>query len=256
MAEKKAGKKLSAQQESKGMRIAKYIAHSGYCSRREAESLIEEGAVKVNGQVIDNPATLITDQSVKINNKLIALEQEVRVWIIHKPQGVITSSKDEKNRPTIFELLPKEMPRTISVGRLDFNTEGLLVLTTNGDFARHLELPKNKFMRKYRVRVFGKIDEERLKKLKNGIRIDGVQYGKIEVECDKNKEGMNSWLTIGIEEGKNREIRKVMEYFGLQVNRLIRTNFGPFALGTIKPRQIQEIPRKLLQKHFGQDFRF
>lgn len=256
MAEKQAGKKLSEEQENKGMRIAKYIAHSGYCSRRAAEDLIEEGAVKVNGQTIDNPATLITDQAVKINNKLIALEKEVRVWIIHKPQGVITTSKDDKGRQTIFDLLPKEMPRTISVGRLDFNTEGLLILTTNGDFARHLELPKNKFVRKYRVRVFGKIDEKRLKKLTNGIRIEGVQYGKIDVEIDNKSEGMNSWLTVSIEEGKNREIRKVMEYFGLQVNRLIRTNFGPFSLGTIKTKQIQEIPRKVLQKNFGQDFRF
>lgn len=253
--EQKLGKKLSAEAEAKGIRIAKYIAHAGFCSRREAEALIAEGRVKVNGVAIDTPATLITDHSVKIDDKLINATNEIRLWLFHKPEGIITSSKDEKGRKTIFDALPKNMPRVVSVGRLDFNTEGLLLLTTNGDFARHMELPKNKIGRTYRARVYGKVDMERLKKLVGGIKVDGVRYGSIKVELDSEK-GSNSWLTITMEEGKNREIRKVMEYFGLKVNRLIRTSFGPFKLGSLKVGELQEISRTVLKGHFGEFFKF
>ena len=255
MTETKPSKKTIPTSEEKGIRIAKYIAHAGYCSRRDAEKLVEEGRVKVNGVVIETPATLITDHSVKIDDKLINPSTEIRLWLFHKPQGIITSNKDEKNRKTIFDFLPKVMPRVISVGRLDFNTEGLLLLTTNGDLARHMELPKNKWLRQYRARVYGKVDMERLKKLINGIKIDGVRYGSIKVELDSEK-GSNSWLTISIEEGKNREIRKVMEYFGLKVNRLIRTSFGPFKLDSLKVGELQEISRLMLKNHFGKDFKF
>ncbi len=255
MSEKKLGKKLSPEVEAKGIRVAKYIAHAGYCSRRDAEALILEGRVKVNGETITTPATLITDHSVKIDDKLIKADKEIRLWLFHKPQGIITSNKDEQNRKTIFDFMPKSMPRVVSIGRLDFNTEGLLLLTTNGDFARHMELPKNKWARKYRARVFGKIDMERLKKLEKGIKIDGVRYGSIKVDLDVEKDS-NSWLTITIEEGKNREIRKVMEHFGLKVNRLIRTSFGPFTLGQLKVGELHEIPRTVLKGHFGDDFRF
>lgn len=255
MSEKQSGKKLTPEEQARGMRIAKYIAHAGHCSRRDAEVLISEGRVKVNGEVIDKPATLITDHSVKIDDKLINANQEIRLWIVNKPVAVITSNKDDKNRKTIFELLPIRMPRTVSVGRLDYNTEGLLLLTTNGDFARHLELPQNKFTRKYRARVYGRVDMVRLEKLVNGIRIDGVKYGSIKVTLDSQKDS-NSWLTIVIEEGKNREIRKVMEYFGLQVNRLIRTSYGPFKLDKLKTGELQEITRKELKSHFGEHFRF
>lgn len=247
--------KIKNSVEVKGVRIAKYIASAGYCSRREAEKLVEEGRVKVNGVVIETPATLITDHSVKIDDKLINAKSEIRLWLFHKPKGVITTNKDDKGRTTVFDLLPKNMPRTITVGRLDFNTEGLLLLTTNGDFARHLELPKNKLTRKYRARVFGKVEMERLKRLESGIKIDGVRYGSIKVESS-GQSGANTWLDIEIEEGKNREIRKVMEHFGLKVNRLIRTSYGPFKLGALKEGATQEISRAVLKTSFGADFKF
>lgn len=241
--------------EGKGIRIAKYIAHAGICSRREAEEMIAHGRVKVNGQLIESPAVVITDQAVKVDDKLISVKKEIRLWLLHKPKGIITTSKDEKDRKTIFDLLPKNLPRMISVGRLDFNTEGLLLLTNNGDFARHLELPKNKISRVYRARVFGKINHERLKKLERGITIDGVRYGSIKVAVDSEGDS-NSWLTIILEEGKNREIRKVMEELGLQVNRLIRVSFGPFNLGDLRVGDIHEISRQQLKKFFGESFKF
>jgi 23S rRNA pseudouridine2605 synthase len=238
----------------KGIRIAKYIAHASICSRREAEELIVQGSVKVNGQVIDSPATIITDQSVKVNDKLISLKNDVRLFIFHKPKGIITTNKDEKGRKTIFDILPKNLPRLISVGRLDFNTEGLILFTNNGDFARFLELPKNKITRVYRARVFGKIDIERLKRLDKGITINGVKYRKIKVKVDSEKES-NSWLTISLEEGKNREIRKVMEEIGLIVNRLIRVSYSEISLGDLKVGEIQEIHRQKIHKIFSDYFK-
>jgi len=235
--------------QEKGIRIAKVIAASGHCSRREAEELIAEGRVKVNGATIDSPATFITDHSIKIDDKLIASKQAVRLWLFHKPIGVLTTSKDPQNRKTIFDMLPKDMPRTISVGRLDFNTEGLLLLTTSGPLARHMELPKNKWVRNYRARVFGKINEERLHKLERGITVDGVRYGSIKVEVEVIK-GANSWLKISLEEGKNREIRKVMEHLGLRVNRLIRTSYGPFKLGDLPVCAVKEITKAALRSNF------
>lgn len=241
-------------EETKGVRIAKVMANAGVCSRREAEAMILEGRVQVNGVVIDTPATLITDHSIKIDGKLLNQTKEVRLFIFHKPAGIITTSKDPKERKTIFDLLPKGLPRLITIGRLDYNTEGLLLLTTNGDLARHIELPKTKWIRKYRARVFGKLNHERLKKLENGITVDGVRYGAIKVEVDVEKES-NSWLTISITEGKNREIRKVMEELGLQVNRLIRTSFGPFTLGELKMGEIQEVSKAALINYLGKTFK-
>jgi 23S rRNA pseudouridine2605 synthase len=234
-----------ATSEEKGIRIAKLIAQSGHCSRREAEALIAEGRVKVNGQTIESPATFITDHSVKIDDKLINAKQEARVWLFHKPDGFLTTTKDPHNRKTVFDLLPKQMPRVISVGRLDFNTEGLLLFTTSGEIARFMELPKNKWNRIYRARVFGKINHERLKRLEKGIVVDGVKYGsiKVEVEVEKNS---NSWLKISLEEGKNREIRKVMEHLGLKVNRLIRVSFGPFKLDDLKVGDVKEIRKSVV----------
>lgn len=240
----------------KPVRIAKYIAHCGYCSRREAEELIAEGRVKVNGKEINSPATLITDHSVKIDNKLITnQDSNTRVWLMHKPKGIITSSKDEKNRKTIFDVLPKYLPRVVSVGRLDFNTEGLLVLTTNGELARYMELPQNKWTRTYRARVFGVLNHERLAKLEKGITINGTRYGSIKVEIEMEKES-NSWLKISLQEGKNREIRKIMEELGLKVNRLIRVSFGPFNLGNLKVGEIAEVQKKILKASFGDNFQF
>ncbi len=234
-----------AKSEEKGIRIAKLIAQSGHCSRREAEALILEGRVKVNGQTIESPATFITDHSVKIDDKLINAKQEARVWMFHKPDGFLTTTKDPHNRKTVFELLPKQMPRVISVGRLDFNTEGLLLFTTSGEIARFMELPKNKWNRIYRARVFGKLNHERLKRLEKGIVVDGVKYGSIKVEVDVEKNS-NSWLKISLEEGKNREIRKVMEHLGLKVNRLIRVSFGPFKLDDLKVGDVKEIRKSVV----------
>ncbi|MFM7621230.1 MAG: pseudouridine synthase [Alphaproteobacteria bacterium] len=229
-----------------GTRVAKVISQSGLCSRREAEQLIVEGRVTVNGETINTPAVFITDQSIKVDGKLINAKQETRLWLLYKPVGTITSAKDPKNRKTIFKILPKNMPRVISVGRLDFNTEGLIVLTTNGALASYMEMPKNKWVRKYRARVFGKLDHERLKALENGITIEGIHYGSVKVSVDVEKES-NSWLTISLQEGKNREIRNIMEHLGLQVNRLIRVSFGPFVLGNMQIGELREINKKQLE---------
>jgi len=245
---------MQNQEKNKGTRIAKLIASLGYCSRREAEVLILEQRVKVNGKVITTPATFITDEAIKIDDKLINKQkQQTKLWIFHKDKGMLTSNKDPNNRPLIFDFLPKNMPRTITVGRLDFNTEGLLLLTNNGELARYMELPKNKWIRKYRARVFGKIDENRLKKLEKGITIDGVRYASIKVEIESQK-GANSWLKISLQEGKNREIRKVMEFLGLSVNRLIRISFGPFNLGSVKPTEVQEVSRNALKSSVPKEF--
>lgn len=237
----------------KGIRIAKVIAHAGYCSRREAEALIAEGRVQVNGELINTPATLITDQSIKIDDKLLKQTNDIRLFLFHKPAGTITTTKDPQDRKTIFELLPKNLPRLISVGRLDYNTEGLLLFTTNGDLARFIELPKTKWVRTYRARVFGHLNHERLKKLENGITVEGVRYGSIKVIVDVEKDS-NSWLTISITEGKNREIRKVMEELGLKVNRLIRTSFGPFTLGKLAVGEIHEISSQILKNSIDESF--
>jgi 23S rRNA pseudouridine2605 synthase len=241
--------------EEKGIRIAKLIAQCGHCSRREAEALIVEGRVQVNGVTITTPATFITDHSIKIDGKLINAKQPARLWLFHKPKAIITTSKDPHNRKTVFDILPKNLPRVITVGRLDYNTEGLLLLTTSGELARHMELPKTGWIRQYRARVFGKLNHERLKKLERGITVDGVRYGSIKVNVDVEKDS-NSWLTISISEGKNREIRKVMEHLGLQVNRLIRTSFGPFTLGNLQLGEVKEVTKSTLRSSFGEEFKF
>lgn len=234
--------------ELKTERVAKVIARSGLCSRREAEELIKEGRVKVNGIIIDSPATLITDHSIKVDDKLLSKKEPARLWLFYKPKGFITSTKDPKCRKTIFDVLPKTLPRVISIGRLDINTEGLLLLTNDGELARHIELPKNKWVRVYRARVYGIINMERLKKLEKGITIDGVRYNSIKIEMDRERD-FNSWLKISLCEGKNREIKKVLEFFGLKVNRLIRISFGPFQLEKMNIAEVREIPQKNLKSN-------
>lgn len=226
---------------NKPPRIAKFIADAGYCSRREAEKLIADKRVEVDGEVIAHPALLITNQVVKVDGKLIRRKTtKPRMWLFHKPKATLVTNRPEAGKTTIFELLPKNMPRLIAVGRLDFNTEGLLLLTDNGELARFLELPKNEMIRKYRVRVFGLLDESALKRLGQGVKINGILYQGAKITVDKTGR-VNSWITIEIKEGKNREIRKLMESIGLQVSRLIRTNFGPYALEGIAPGEIKEV---------------
>ncbi|MFT5703535.1 MAG: 23S rRNA pseudouridine2605 synthase, partial [Rickettsiales bacterium] len=232
-------------EEIKGQRVCKIIARSGFCSRREAEVLIADGRVKVNGVVIDTPATLITDHSIKIDDKLINEKAPAKIWIFHKPRGLITSNSDPKARKNIFEALPKSLPRVVTIGRLDINTEGLLLLTNDGGVARHIELPSSGWTRIYRARVYGIINMERLKKLQKGIIIDGVKYAGIKIEMEQERD-FNSWLKISLTEGKNREIKKVLEYFGLKVSRLIRISFGPFHLGNLPVGSVKDVHRATL----------
>ena len=235
---------------TKGERIAKVIARSGYCSRREAEKLIEEGAVKVNGKIIDSPAINITDESIKIYNKLINPKLPTKMWLFHKPKGYIVTNKDPQDRKTIFSLLPSNMPRVITIGRLDMDTEGLLLLTNNGELARYIELPSTGWSRQYRVKVHGdttRIPTEELKE----ITIDGIKYGPIKIVVEKDTGTTNKWLKITINEGKNREVRKIMEYYGLKVMKLIRISFGPFHLGSLPLGAIKPVSSKALKESIG-----
>ena len=234
-------------------RIAKVIARIGYCSKREAEQLIKEGKVKVNGKVITSPALNVTDESIKINNKLINNKKErTRLWLYHKPKGCVVSTKTEKKIPTVFELLPKKMPRVISIGRLDINTEGLLLLTNNGELANYITHPKNSFVRTYRVRVYGKLNKERFKIIeKYGVVVNGMKYKSMKIVVEKEGKGTNSWLRVSLKEGKNREIKNIMGELGLKVTRLIRVAFGPFQLNNLLSNEVKEIPYKDIKNLFG-----
>lgn len=233
------------------MRIAKALARAGLCSRREAERWIEGGRVSVNGEVLKTPARDVSPlDRVEVDGKPLPTPDPPRLWRYHKPRGRVTSHRDPQGRPTVFEALPEEMPRVISVGRLDFNTEGLLLLTNDGALARHLELPATGWLRRYRVRAHGTVTQEALDKLKDGIEIAGVRYGPIEAALDK-VQGANVWLVIGLREGKNREVRRILETLGLTVNRLIRVSFGPFQLLEMKPGEVELVPRRVLVDQLG-----
>jgi len=237
--------------ELAGERIAKRMARSGLCSRREAEKLIIEGRVKVNGKKIITPAfNVSSDDKVAVDGKPLQEKEETRLWLYHKPAGLVTSHKDEKGRKTVFETLPENLPRVISVGRLDFNSEGLLLLTNDGELARKLELPQTGWTRRYRVRVYGKITEDMIIKMKKGVTVDGISYGSVEAVLDSSK-GDNNWLTVGLKEGKNREIRKIFEHFGCNVNRLIRVSYGAFNLGSLKKGEVKEVPKKTIRNFIG-----
>ena len=223
-------------------RIAKKMADAGLCSRREAERWILAGRVQVNGQVLKTPACVVGDEDVVlVDNKPLASKSKTRVWMYYKPNGLVVSARDPQGRATVFDHLPKDMPRVISVGRLDLNSEGLLLLTNDGEWARKMELPSNGWKRTYRVRVHGVVSAEVLGRLHKGIKIDGVQYAPCVVEVEK-KQSTNTWLKMTLSEGKNREIRKMMKFFGLEVSRLIRISYGPYQLGLLKPGQVQEAP--------------
>ncbi len=235
----------------KGERIAKVMARAGVCSRREAERMIADGRVSVDGQVIDSPAlNVVPSNIIIVDGKALPDKQPPRLWRYHKARGIITSHNDPEGRPTVFEQLPKGTPRVISIGRLDFNTEGLLLLTNDGELARYLEKPDNAMVRRYRVRVHGRVNEDELAALKEGPVIDGVQYGPVEAILDIQK-GANAWINIAIREGKNREVRKIMESLGLDVSRLIRTDYGPVQLGKLPRGEMEEIPRKALSEWFA-----
>ncbi len=232
-------------------RIAKFIARSGVCSRREAEELIKQQRVSVNGVVIETPAFNVEgNEKIKIDGEKLPETEKTRVWIYHKPSGLVTSHKDEKGRQTVFDNLPAGMPRVISVGRLDLNSEGLLILTNSGELSRKLELPSNGWIRRYKVKVHGKVDKAKLAELEKGCEIDGVVYGAIKVVVD-SEQGTNAWLTVTLQEGKNREIRKVMKSLGLEVARLIRVSYGPFQLGSLKKGEVREVPQKVLKEQLG-----
>lgn len=234
-----------------GERIAKAIARAGLCSRRDAERLITEGRVKLNGKVLTSPAINVTPgDAILIDGKPLPQKEDSRLWRYHKPSGLVTSHKDPEGRRTVFDALREQLPRVISIGRLDLNTEGLLLLTNDGELARLLELPATGWVRRYRVRAYGRPDPQALEKLKGGVTIDDVHYGPIEAQIDK-MQGDNAWLTIAIREGKNREVKKICEYLGLQVNRLIRIAFGPFQLGDLERGQVAEVPARVLAEQLG-----
>jgi 23S rRNA pseudouridine2605 synthase len=234
------------------MLLAKVIRDSGACSRRDAKALIDKGNVEVNGKIIYSPCFKIKDtDSVMLNGKKISLSTpEVKLWIYHKPVGLITTHKDPEMRQTVFDSLPKDLPKVISIGRLDLQSSGLLLLTNNGDFSRFMELPKNKFERTYKVRVFGKLDLESLKILEEGCRIAGINYGAVGIKILKSSKN-NHWLLVTLWEGKNREVRKLMAHMNLNVTKLIRIQYGPFALNDLKPQEIKAItiPQALYENY-------
>lgn len=242
---------MSEQAAAKGERVAKVIARAGVCSRREAERLIGEGRVALDGKTLTTPAVLVEPGSiVTVDGEPIGAPERARLFRYHKPAGVLTAERDPQGRPTIYDTFPPGVPRLMPVGRLDFNSEGLLLLTNDGGLKRHLELPSTGWLRRYRVRVFGQPDPAALKRIAKGIAIEGVQYGPIEASIDSVK-GSNAWLTVSLREGKNREVRRVMEHLGLQVNRLIRVAYGPFQLGDIPRGGAEEVPRKILREQLG-----
>jgi 23S rRNA pseudouridine2605 synthase len=243
-----------------GERLAKVIARSGLCSRRVAETWIESGRVKVNGSVVNTPALNVTiSDAVEVDGAPLNAAEECRLWLFHKPAGVITSHKDPQKRQTVFDILPNSLPRVISIGRLDLNTEGLLLLTNDGAFARYLELPATGLKRSYRARVYGKADPAALDALKNGITLkdeDGttIHYGPVLAVAEsgvKDATAKNQWVHFTISEGKNREIRNICRHLDLRVSRLIRTSYGPSMLGDLNPGDVKELDRVTLRKHFS-----
>ena len=242
--------------QAKGDRIAKYIARSGICSRRDAEKLIEKRLVKVNGAIIDSPALNVSEKDeVLVQGKKLGLQpHDKRLWLYHKPSGLVTTHKDELGRKTVFDGLPKYLPRLISVGRLDLNTEGLLLLTNDGELSRYMELPATGWKRRYRVRLYGFDGGDAIARLAKGITVEGVHYAPIIVEMEETqKQGRNLWISVTLTEGKNREIRKVFDHLGCKVSRLIRVGYGPFELGSLKQGEIAEVPRKTLLRVFGKE---
>ncbi len=236
---------------AKGERIAKWLARAGVCSRRDAEKLVAEGRIRLNGAPVTQPATFVgAGDVVQVDERAVHEPERTRLFRFHKGPGLMTTHRDPEGRPTVFERLPPGLPRLISVGRLDYNSEGLLLLTNDGALSRRLELPANDWIRRYRVRVFGHVDERALAALRQGVTVEGVRYAPIEAALDSRK-GDNAWLTVALHEGKNREVRRVMAFLGLDVSRLIRTAYGPFQLGTLEKGVVEEVNPKVLRDQLG-----
>jgi 23S rRNA pseudouridine2605 synthase len=231
----------------RGERIAKWLARAGVASRRDAERLLAEGRIRLNNAPVSHPATFVSGGDlVVVDGTVVDAPDRTRLWRYHKPVGLVTTHRDPQGRATVFDKLPSGLPRVISVGRLDLNSEGLLLLTNDGALARKLELPATGWVRRYRARVHGPVDERRLRSLERGVTIDGVAYGRIEAGLDSRK-GDNAWLTVSLREGRNREVRRVLAHEGLAVTRLIRIAYGPFQLGTLPRGAVDEVPARVLR---------
>ncbi len=232
-------------------RLAKFMARSGVCSRRDAEELIKQKRVTVNGEIIDTPAFKVEgSEKILLDGEKLPEIEQTRLWLYHKPAGLLTTHKDTEARATVFDHLPVGLPRVISVGRLDLNSEGLLLLTNNGELSRKLELPENGWSRRYKVRVHGFVNKNKLADLAKGATVDGINYGPVKAELE-SQNGTNSWLIVTLNEGKNREVRKLMKSIGLEVARLIRLSYGPFQLGNLKKGEVREVPQKVLKEQLG-----
>ncbi|MDH3473292.1 MAG: rRNA pseudouridine synthase [Rhodospirillales bacterium] len=235
-----------------GERIAKVIARAGLCSRREAERLIAEGRVTLDGRVLDSPAvTVAPGAKIAVDGVALPAAPPTRLWRYHKPAGVLTAARDPRGRPTLYDRLPEGLPRVMPVGRLDLTSEGLLLLTNDGALKRRLELPATGWARRYRVRVYGRVEEKALAALAHGVPVEGLDYGPIAARLD-SQSGANAWLTMSLAEGKNREVRRVCEHLGLKVSRLIRLAYGPFQLGRLPPGGLEEVPARVLAEQLGQ----
>lgn len=232
-------------------RLAKFMARSGVCSRRDAEELIKQKRVTINGEIVDTPAFNVEgNEKILLDGEKLPEREQTRLWLYHKPAGLLTTHKDTEARATVFDHLPAGLPRVISVGRLDLNSEGLLLLTNNGELSRKLELPENGWSRRYKVRVHGFVNKKKLEDLAKGTVVDGINYGPVKAELE-SQNGTNSWLIVTLNEGKNREIRKLMKSIGLEVARLIRLSYGPFQLGSLKKGEVREVPQKVLKEQLG-----
>lgn len=237
--------------EVEGERIAKVMARAGLCSRREAEQWIAAGRVSVDGRVLDSPALNVRPgQRIMVDGEPLPVAEPPRLFRYHKPKGVMTTTRDPEGRKTLYDTLPEGLPRLMPIGRLDLNSEGLLLLTNDGELKRRLELPSTGWLRRYRVRVFGTPDDAALQSLSRGVTVGGVAYGPIQAKLER-VQGSNAWLTMALREGKNREVRNVMAYLGHEVSRLIRTGYGPFQLGALEPRAIEEVRPKVLKEQLG-----
>jgi 23S rRNA pseudouridine2605 synthase len=235
----------------KSERIAKVIARAGLCSRREAERWIAEGRVRLDGKILNSPAVTVTPvNQIIVDGEPLPGAVKQKIWRYHKPAGLLTTHNDPEGRPNLFDSLPADMPRVISIGRLDLNSEGLLLLTNDGELSRELELPASGWLRRYRVRIHGRPDDEKLSNLAKGVTIDGIRYRSIQAELDR-QQGANAWLTVSLIEGKNREIRRVMEHLGWTVSRLIRISYGPFQLGSLEKGDVEEVRGKVLKDQLG-----